>query len=181
MINIFYKEEATMALKAVGKAAKPVIVPTKDDVERMALEYLEVSGQISKLEETKKALSEKIKSAVKQIGVKDDKGSSYLNTGKTECGAVLAVSSKLNEGRALKFLHDNKLDGCIKTVEKVDEKAFETAFKEGRITDAEVVSLTDTKETFRVSVKPVAEMPVVQEAGASGKSVLKAAASRKGR
>lgn len=138
---------------------------TLSELSKMAEEYFEISAKIKTLESTKKLLSEKIKEATEELGVKDDKGSYYSDCDNYVTGKVAKKSVRLNEERAkILFTEKGIFNDVVQIVETevIDEEALERKVKEGVISDEELESICDIKTTYSVSVKEKEEMPEVE-------------------
>ena len=152
-----------MGLKKVSKKVTPMFTAT--DYETMASEYAEISSQIKTLEDRKKALSEKLKSGAESLGVKDDKGSYYLDSDTFVVGKVASKSVKIDQVVAVEALKKKGLTECVKTVttETVDEGKLEQAVAKKDITLDEVEKFTTVTTSYKVSVKAKEEVPVVEQ------------------
>lgn len=149
-----------MALKLVGKKQK---YSTKE-IAQMAEQYSEVSKQIKILEDSKKSLADRLKEASELVGVKDNKGSFYFDTGDYITGKVAKKSVKLNQESTISLLRNKGLyDKCVdvKQVEVINEKALSMFVEEGGISQEEFESICDVKTTYSVSVQRKEEMPEV--------------------
>lgn len=151
----------TASGRFVKKPKKIALLKEREDFTALAQEYDELSKQIKMLETAKKNLADRLKEAAELQGVKDDKGSFYLDLNGFVIGKVAKKSISLNSNRALSFLKDKGMTNCIETVEQVNEKALEQEVSCGNITMPEFESLTDTKVTYSVSVKPKEELAEV--------------------
>lgn len=154
------------------KKTKVATMFSVSDYEKMANEYNSLSEQIKAMESRKKALAEQLKTGAQNLGVKDDKGSFYLDTDTFVCGSVIKKSMKINLERARALFSKKKLNNLIKEeiVYSVDEDAVEKCVAEGKLTLKEVESITDINTSFSVSVK-VKE--VISEVEQSNLSVAK--------
>lgn len=151
-----------MALKKVTSKKSLSIVNTEEDILSTAREYDEVSKHIKILEATKKTLADKLKNFADANGVKDDNGSYYLDLSDFIVGKVAKKSMSLNPERTKALLKEKGLTSkCLKVVEQIDESAIEKEVSSGNISISELESITDTKVTYSVSVKPKEELPDV--------------------
>lgn len=156
-----------MALKKVTKNnVKPLF--SAEDIGRMGKEYADLSAQIKKLEEQKKALAEKIKSGAEQFGVKDDKGSFYLENDFYVMGKVAKKSFKIDQEKAVSTLESIGLGDVIDevVVRTVNEDRLQKAVADKRITLDDVREFTNESVTYSVSVKEKEAMPEVEVATA---------------
>lgn len=150
-----------MALKKVDKV-KPLF--SVEDIGRMGKEYAELSKQIKELEEQKKILAERIKSGAESFGVKDDKGSFYLENDNFIMGKVAKKSIKINQDKANLILTKMGLDDVLDTITTVvvNEDRLEQAVADNRITLEKIGEFTDTTVSYSVTVKEKEAMPVVE-------------------
>lgn len=149
-----------MALKLVGKKQK---YSTKE-IAQMAEQYSEISKQIKLLEDSKKNLADRLKEASELVGVKDNKGSFYFDSGDYITGKVAKKSVKLNQESAISLLRDKGFyDSCVavKQVEIINEKALSRLVEDGDISQKEFESICDIKTTYSVSVQKKEDMPEV--------------------
>lgn len=161
-----------MALKKViKKSTTPV--ETENDILAYGKEYALISGQIKTLEARKKKLADLIKKGAEKFGVKNDKGSFYLEKGGLSMGKVCKKSYSINEELAIPYLKEYGLKSCIDTVEKVNGDRLNKAVSSGKIDLSTVESFTNEKVSYSVSVVEVETMPEVEQ------SELKMAARKK--
>lgn len=162
-----------MALKVVKGKQKY----SAKEIAQMAEQYSEISKQIKLLEDSKKNLSDRLKEASELIGVKDDKGSYYYDTGDFITGKVAKKSVKLNQDNAIALLKEKGLyKKCVdvQKVEVINEKALAYAVENGDISQKEFEGICDVKVTYSVSVQKKEEMPEVDTS-----HILKAASRKK--
>lgn len=154
---------------------KVTLLFTEKELGSMASEYADISSQIKALEERKKVLSDKIKQGAEQLGVKDDKGSFYLETNGFILGKVASKSMKIDNEKAVEVLTSKGLKKCVTTVttKTVNEAELERAVANGKITLEEVEDFTTVSTSYKVSVAKKEEMPVVEQ------STIKVAARKK--
>lgn len=167
-------KKSTPAPKKSG--AKVTLMFTEKELGSLASEYADISAQIKALEERKKVLSDKIKQGAEQLGVKDDKGSHYLETSNGfVLGKVASKSMKIDHEKAVPVLKEMGLKGCVNRVvsETVNEPELERAVASGKITLEEVEQFTTVSTSYKVSVTKKEEMPVVEQ------STVKVAARKK--
>ena len=148
---------------------------TVTELINMADEYLEISKKMKLMDNTKKLLSNKIKEATEELGVKDDKGSFYYDTGEVVTGKIAKKSVSLNEEKTMELLkkkgiYEEVVEKVV--VEKINEEVLEQKIAEGIISSEEFEGICDVKTTYSVSVKEKAEMPEVET------TVLKAASKK---
>ena len=159
------KEDDYMAVKL--KKKKPVAneLPLSGrTISEVLTEYSEISKQVKFLTERKKELAESLKDLALKIGVKDDKGSFYVDDGNTTFGRVRRCSVSLNEDKALQFFKEK---GLLKDVVKsvIDEDKVDLLVSCGQITAEDVESISDIKETFSFWMgdkKEEPDMPEIQ-------------------
>ena len=155
-----------MALK---KASKVTSMFTAKDYEKMAKEYDEISSQIKVLEARKKSLADQIKIGAETLGVKDDKGSYYLETSTFIVGRVAKKSLSINQEKGVEVLKKHKLNKCVEVITKevVNEDALSKAVSNGEISLDEVQTFTEEKVTYQVSVKAKEEMAEIEQSNLS--------------
>ena len=147
---------------------------TKKDILAMASEYDEVSAKIKELESRKKVLADKIKEGSEKYGVKNDKGSYYLEDDNYIVGKVARKTFKIDQDKAISVLRNKGLGDIVDvvTVETVNEDRLNSAVQEGRISINEVEDFTNVSVSYSVSVAHKEEMPEVEQ------STLKAARTK---
>ena len=154
-----------MALKAVGKK-KATVTPlfSAEDIGAMGREYADISAQIKVLEAKKKALADKIKEGAEQFGVKDDKGSYYLENDTLIMGKVAKKSFKIDQEKAVAILKDLGVEDVVDviTTRVVNEDRLQIAVQEGRLSLDTVEEFTDVSVSYSVSVKEKEAMPEVE-------------------
>lgn len=159
-------------LKKMG-AVTPMF--TEQDIYSMAREYAEISAKIKELDARKKVLSDKIKEGSEKFGVKDDKGSYYLENDQFLMGKVAKKSFKIDQDKAVGVLKSMGLGDVVDTVtiETVNEDRLNSAVQEGRISINEVEKFTNVTTSYSVTVKEKEPMPEVEQ------STVKMAARKK--
>lgn len=146
---------------------------TKKEIGACAAEYSDLLVQIKVLEDKKKLLAAKLKEGAIKYGTPDDKGSSYIEVNGFSVGNVSYVSMSLDQDKGVKFLEKKGLGDCIDIVKCINEGQLEKAVSENRLTLDEVEGFTNRKQSFKVSVKAIKDMPEVET------SSLALAASKK--
>mgnify|MGYP001773898445 FL=1 len=148
---------------------------TEDNVKSLGRQYVDISSQIKALEEQKKALAEKIKQGAEQFGVKDDKGSFYLESEDLMMGKVAKKSFKIDQDKAVKTLESMGIGDVVDevTVRTVNEDRLQQAVSDGRLSLDTVESFTNVSVSYSVLVKEKEAMPEVEQ------TTLKSAAKRK--
>lgn len=161
--------------KSTKKSAVVKPLYSIEDIGRMGKEYAELSAQIKLLEEQKKQLADKIKSGAEQFGVKDDKGSFYLESPTHIMGKVAKKSYKIDQDKAVETLESMGLGDVVDvvTVRTVNEDRLQKAVKDKRITLDSVQEFTNETVSYSVSVKEKEVIPEVEQ------STLKVARSKK--
>lgn len=154
-------------LKKVSKpTAKGSIKPmfSAEDIGKMGKEYAELSAQIKQLEDRRKVLSDQIKNGAEQFGVKDDKGSYYLENDSFIMGKVAKKSIKLDQDKAVATLESMGLGDVVDevVVKIVNEDKLEKAVADKRITMEAVEGFTNISVSYSVSVKEKEAMPEVE-------------------
>ena len=152
------------------KMTKNILNETKplffvQDIGKMGKEYSEVSKQIKVLEERKKFLADTIKSQVEQVGVKDDKGSYYLEDENFIMGKVAKKSFKIDQDKAVETLESMGLGDVVDvvTVKTVNEDRLQRAVQEKRLTLDTVQDFTNESVSYSVLVKEKEIMPEVEQ------------------
>lgn len=159
-------------LKAVKKKTSdaketPKVTPifSAEDIGNMGREYAEISAQIKVLEERKKALSDKIKNGAEQFGVKDDKGSYYLENDSYIMGKVAKKSYRIDQDSAVPKLESMGLGDVVDvvTMKSVNEDKLQKAVQDGRISLDTVENFTNESVSYSVLVKEKEAMPEVEQ------------------
>ena len=148
---------------------------TEDNVKSLGRQYADISSQIKALEEQKKALAEKIKQGAEQFGVKDDKGSFYLESEDLMMGKVAKKSFRIDQDKAVKTLESMGIGDVVDevTVRTVNEDRLQQAVSDGRLSLDTVESFTNVSVSYSVLVKEKEAIPEVEQ------TTLKSAAKRK--
>ena len=147
------------------KKSNVVSMFSKEDVQKMAEEYNSLSLQIKQLDEKKKELADKLKDCAEKLGVKDDKGSYYIDGENFVVGKVAKNSLNIDTDKGVEVLKEKGLTDCYKEVKtyKINESKVEEALNNGDLTDEEVDSFTSLNTTYMISVKEKEEMPEVEQ------------------
>lgn len=155
---------ATLKKVTTKTANKVKPLFSAEDIAKMGREYADISAQIKALEEQKKALADKIKNGAEQFGVKDDKGSFYLESDSHIMGKVAKKSISINQDLAVQTLESMGLGDVVDevVVKTVNEDRLEKAVQEKRLSLDEVEKFTNTKVSYSVLVKEKEEMPEVE-------------------
>lgn len=166
-----------MAVLKRAKKSDTKVTPmfTEDNVKSLGRQYADISSQIKALEGQKKALAEKIKQGAEQFGVKDDKGSFYLESEDLMMGKVARKSFKIDQDKAVKTLESMGIGDVVDevTVRTVNEDRLQQAVSDGRLSLDTVESFTNVSVSYSVLVKEKEAMPEVEQ------TTLKSAAKRK--
>lgn len=137
------------------------------DISKLGEEYAEINAQIKVLNDRKKVLADLIKNGAEEYGVKDDKGSFYIDDENSNyvLGKVAKKTIRLNHEKAVATLESMGLGDTIDTITKreVNEDRLSQAVADGRISLDEVKEFTDIKIDYSVSVKEKAELVEVEE------------------
>ena len=153
-------------LKSVKKSADSKVKSlfSTDDIGRMGREYADISAQIRVLEEKKKALADKIKSGAEQFGVKDDKGSFYLESDYFIMGKVAKKSYKIDQEKAEVILNSLGVGDVLDVITTcvVNEDRLQKAVQDKRISLDTVQEFTKETVSYSVSVKEKEAMPEVE-------------------
>lgn len=156
-----------MALKKVSKKSGTGLKSlfSKQDYEKMAREYADISSQIKALDARKKTLADNLKAGAESFGVKDDKGSFYLESDNFVVGKVASKSMKIDQQKAVEVLEEKGLEDCVTvvTTKTVDEERLEQAVASNKITLDEVEDFTKITTSYKVSVKEKEAVPEVEQ------------------
>lgn len=151
----------------MAKLKKSSVTPifSEKDYFSMAHEYSLLSATIKELEAKKKALAEKLKEGSERFGVKDDKGSYYLEDDSVLIGKVAKKSFKIDNDRAVSVLKSMGLGDVVDTVtvETVNEDRLNNAVQDGRISINEVEKFTNVTTSYSVSVKEKEAVPEIEQ------------------
>lgn len=152
-------------LKRAKKSATVTPLFSAEEIGKMGKEYADISAQIKQLEERKKSLAEKIKEGAEQFGVKDDKGSFYLENDTILMGKVAKKSFSIDQDKAVQTLESMGLGDVVDvvTTKTVNEDRLQSAVKDNRISLDEVEAFTNTKVSYSVLVKEKEAMPEVEQ------------------
>ena len=153
-------------LKATNKkSAKVTSIFTAEDIGKMGREYADISAQIKQLKERKKSLADKIKSGAEQFGVKDDKGSYYLESDTQVMGKVAKKSFNIDQDKAVETLESMGLGDVVDvvTVKTVNEDKLQKAVSDKRITLDTVQGFTNEFVSYSVLVKEKEAVPEVEQ------------------
>lgn len=129
-------------------------------------EYDELRTQKKVIEEQMKKLSADIQKYAEAKGVKDEKGSYYIDNDDYVFGKTAKKSVKLNQEKALAYCKNNEMGDCIDVVETVNEDKLAHYVSIGEITSKTLEDLTDIKITYAVSVtkkESEEDMPEIQQ------------------
>ena len=149
-----------MALKVVKK---PMF--SSEDIGELGRQYAEISAQIKQLEERKKELAEKIKNGAEQFGVKDDKGSYFLESDFFIMGKVARKSFKIDQENAVSTLVSMGLGDVVDEVivKTVNEDRLQQAVQDNRLSLDVVRGFTKESVSYSVSVKEKEDVPEVEQ------------------
>lgn len=161
------KEDIKMAvLKRAKKSTSSNVKPmfSEKDISKLACEYADISTQIKQLEEKKKDLASKIKDGAEQFGVKDDKGSFYLEDDSFIMGKVARKTFKIDQDKAVETLESMGLGDVVDivTMKTVNEDRLQKAVQEKRLTLDTVQDFTKENVSYSVLVKEKEAMPEVE-------------------
>lgn len=149
--------------KVTNSKVKPLF--SVEEIGKLGKEYAEVSAQIKELEERKKSLADKIKDGAEKLGVKDDKGSFYLESATHIMGKVAKKSYRIDQDSAVATLESMGLGDVVDvvTVKTVNEDKLQKAVADKRISLGEVKKFTSETVSYSVSVKEKEAMPEVEQ------------------
>ena len=132
-------------------------------IEQVIKEYDSIREQEKIHKERKAYLATLIKEYAQENGVKNDKGSFYVERDDYMLGKQCKKTIKLDEEKAVKFLKENPLTShCVVSKEVVDEEALSICVEEGVITQTELEDIVNCKVDYSVSLKPLADMTEVE-------------------
>ena len=136
-----------------------------ENIGKMGKEYAEVSANIKHLEERKKFLADTIKNGVEQLGVKDDKGSYYLEDDSLIMGKVAKKSFKIDQDKAIEILESMGLGDVIDivTTKVVNEDRLQHAVQDKILSLDTVQDFTKESVSYSVLVKQKEVMPEVEQ------------------
>ena len=156
---------ATLKSTKKKSSAKVKSLFTKKEIIQMGKDYADISAKIKKLDEEKKTLANKIKSGVEQFGVKDDKGSYYLESDTQVLGKIAKKSFKIDQDKAVKTLESMGLGDVVDevTVKTVNEDRLQKAVSDKRITLDTVQGFTNESVSYSVLVKEKEVIPEVEQ------------------
>ena len=149
-----------MAFKVVKKS-----MFSAEDIGELGRQYAELSAQIKQLEERKKELAEKIKNGAEKFGVKDDKGSFFLESDSFIIGKVARKSFKIDQENAVNTLVSLGLGDIVDEVivKTVNEDKLQQAVQDNRLSLDVVRGFTSESVSYSVSVKEKEEVPEVEQ------------------
>ena len=155
-----------MAVKLRKKPVANELPFSGRNLSEVLAEYSEINEQMKFLEKRKKELSESLKELALKTGVKDEKGSYYVNEGNKTFGRVRKCRITLNEEKAMSFF---KRKGLLKEVTKsvIDLDKVDILVSCGQVTSEEIESISDIKEQFQfylgdIKSEEPEEMPEIQ-------------------
>lgn len=165
-----------MAVKLKKKPVANDLPFSGRNLSEVLAEYSEINEQIKFLDKRKKELAESLKDLALKTGVKDDKGSYYVDEGDLIFGRMRKCSISLNEEKALKFF---KKKGLLKDVTKsiIDMDKVDLLVSCGEVSAEEIESISDIKESFQFYLgekkkEEPEEMPEIQVSERPKKSRL---------
>ena len=165
-----------MAVKLKKKPVANELPFSGRKIGEVLAEYAEINEQMKFLEKRKKELAESLKDLALKTGVKDDKGSYFVDEGDKTFGRVRKCSISLNEEKAMKFF---KKKGLLKDVTKsvIDLDKVDILVSCGQVTSEEIESISDIKESFQFymgdkKTEEPEEMPEIQVSERPNKSRL---------
>lgn len=133
------------------KAKKKDSVPVADYIR----EYVRLREEKKSIEKRMKQISDVLKSYAVTNGQKDDKGSSYFERDDYVVGNVARKSVSFNIEKATQFFRRKGYPECIDTIEVINESAVEELLSTGEISIDDLASITDTKVSYSIDIKPV--------------------------
>lgn len=151
--------------RATKKSADIKPMFSAEDIGKMGKQYADISAQIKELEAKKKDLADKIKQGAEQFGVKDDKGSYYLESNSFIMGKVAKKSFKIDQATAVDTLESMGLGDVVDvvTVKTVNEDKLNKAIQDKRLTLNDVKNFTTETVSYSVSVKEKEAVPEVEQ------------------
>ena len=151
------------ATKKPASKVKPLF--SAEDIGKMGKQYADLSAQIKELEAKKKDLADKIKSGAEQFGVKDDKGSYYLESDTHIMGKVAKKSYKLDNDKAVETLESMGLGDVVDvvTIKTVNENKLNKAVQDKRLSLSIIQEFTNESVSYSVLVKEKEAVPEVEQ------------------
>lgn len=127
-------------------------------------EYNALRTQKSLIEKRMKEIGDKIKKYSVEHGVKDQNGSSYIQSDGFVYGNMAKKSVKLNDKKATEYFSSlGLLDKVIETKMVVSEDKINALLVEGIITEDDIANVVDIKTSYSITVKEVKEEKVEEE------------------
>ena len=155
-----------MAMKLKKKPTANELPFSGRNLSEVLAEYSEITEQIKFLDKRKKELAESLKELALKTGVKDEKGSYYVDEGDMVFGRMRKCSVSLNEEKAMSFF---KSKGLLKEVTKsvIDLDKVDLLVGCGQVTAEEIESISVVKESFQFYLgektkEEPEEMPEIQ-------------------
>lgn len=135
-------------------------------VEELAKQYVEYREQAKEIKARMDSIAKTLKDYAETNGVKDSNGSYYTELNGIKVGKQAKTTVKFTDN-AINYLKSNlsgaELEAVIKTQEYIDEKEFESLVNEGKISDSDILQITESKVTYAIDVKVLADMPEVEQ------------------
>lgn len=131
-------------------------------------EYNALRTQKGLIEKRMKEISEDIKKYSMEHGVKDQKGSSYVQEEGFVYGNMAKKSVKLNEKKATEYFSAmGLLDKVIETKMVVSEDKINALLTEGVITEDDIANVVDIKTSYSIDIREVKQeteedMPLIE-------------------
>lgn len=123
-------------------------------INQIVREYNQLLKQESFIKKRKEELSKYIKEYSMKHGVKNDKGSYYIDDGEFYFGSQARKTVKINEEKAREFLKmKGLLDKVIAIKEIIDEEKVEELVNVGELTVEDIENIVDVKITYAIDVK----------------------------
>lgn len=141
-------------------------IPVRDYIR----EYVSLCEEEKRIKQRKDVLASALKKYALENGETNDKGSSYFERDNYVVGNIARKSISFDVEKAIKFFRRRGYPECVKEVEVIDESAVEELISTGEISLGDLESITQTKVSYSISVKPVEEVTDVQESRVNKRS-----------
>lgn len=154
------KKKLIATKKKMGGNPKVAILGAVDE---LANEYYQLRKQKNTIESRMSELSKRLKEYAQSSGVKDIRGSYYLNREEYRIGDTLRRTTKVNDEKAVALLKKKKLKGYIEIRESVSKETIEQLLENSLLSEKEVVSILDVTESRSIDLRKQDEIQDVEE------------------
>lgn len=123
-------------------------------ISQIVREYNQLLKQEAFIKKRKEELAKYIKEYSMKHGVKNDKGSYYIDDGEFYFGSQARKTVKINEEKAREFLGmKGLLEKVITIKEVIDETKIEELVNSGELSVEDIENIVDVKITYAIDVK----------------------------